>query len=105
MKCETVLDPGPTLHNIRGSQGGCATCAERGTDPTKPGYLYLVVHDGHQDLFASVDAVLQEEPQLPPLAERAWLRDAAGITQARLAAARRTALCMTGINEGDGGLR
>ncbi|MFD7935290.1 hypothetical protein ACFV4T_12260 [Streptomyces sp. NPDC059755] len=24
MKCQTVLDPGPTLHNIRGSQGGCA---------------------------------------------------------------------------------
>lgn len=49
-KCETVLDPGPTLHNIRGSQKGCAACAERGIDPNKPGYLYLVVHDGHQAL-------------------------------------------------------
>ncbi|MBM9624426.1 hypothetical protein [Streptomyces zhihengii] len=49
-KCEMVLDPGPTLHNIRGSQGGCGFCAERGIDPSKPGYLYLVVHDGHQAL-------------------------------------------------------
>ncbi|MFF5922684.1 hypothetical protein ACFY8C_30815 [Streptomyces flavochromogenes] len=50
MKCERILDPGPTLHNIRGSQGGCAGCAERGIDPAKPGYLYIVVHDGHQAL-------------------------------------------------------
>ncbi|MGW0365827.1 telomere-associated protein Tap [Streptomyces sp. NPDC002990] len=40
-----------------------------------------------EELFASVDALLQEEPQLPPPAERARLREAAGITQARLAQA------------------
>jgi predicted GIY-YIG superfamily endonuclease len=50
MNCEAVLDPGPTLHNIRGTQGGCPTCAERGIDPAKPGYLYLVAHDGHRSL-------------------------------------------------------
>jgi hypothetical protein len=63
MKCETVLDPGPRLHNIRGAQGGCATCAERGIDPTKPGYLYLVVHDGHQALkwgIANIDQRLTQ---------------------------------------------
>jgi hypothetical protein len=48
--CETVLDPGPTLHNIRGPQRGCPTCAGRSINPAKPGYLYLVVHDGHQAL-------------------------------------------------------
>ncbi|MEV4868564.1 telomere-associated protein Tap [Streptomyces syringium] len=40
-----------------------------------------------EELFASVDALLTEEPQLPPPAERARLREAAGITQARLALA------------------
>lgn len=45
MVCDTVLDPGPTLHNIRGSQGGCPTCAGRGINPARPGYLYLVVND------------------------------------------------------------
>ncbi|MFE5515892.1 telomere-associated protein Tap [Streptomyces sp. NPDC056529] len=40
-----------------------------------------------EELFASVDALLGEEPQLPPPAERARLREAAGITQARLAQA------------------
>jgi hypothetical protein len=45
--CETVLDPGPTLHNIRGALGSCPTCAARGINPARPGYLYLVVHDGH----------------------------------------------------------
>ncbi|MGW2600022.1 telomere-associated protein Tap [Streptomyces klenkii] len=40
-----------------------------------------------QELFASVDALLAEEPQLPPPAERARLREAAGVTQARLAQA------------------
>ncbi|MEU8764706.1 helix-turn-helix transcriptional regulator [Streptomyces sp. NPDC048659] len=40
-----------------------------------------------EELFASVDALLEEEPQLPPPAERARLREAAGITQARLAQA------------------
>ncbi|MFP1629833.1 telomere-associated protein Tap [Streptomyces sp. 5K101] len=40
-----------------------------------------------EELFASVDALLAEEPQLPPPAERARLREAAGITQARLAQA------------------
>ncbi|MFE7547961.1 telomere-associated protein Tap [Streptomyces gardneri] len=40
-----------------------------------------------EELFASVDVLLREEPQLPPPAERARLREAAGITQARLAEA------------------
>ncbi|WP_030593859.1 telomere-associated protein Tap [Streptomyces anulatus] len=40
-----------------------------------------------QELFANIDALLEEEPQLPPPAERARLREAAGITQARLATA------------------
>ncbi|MFK0172160.1 telomere-associated protein Tap [Streptomyces sp. NPDC090306] len=43
-----------------------------------------------EELFASVDALLEEEPQLPPPAERARLRESAGITQARLAQALRT---------------
>lgn len=43
-----------------------------------------------EELFASVDALLEEEPQLPPPAERARLREAAGITQARLAQALRS---------------
>lgn len=37
------------------------------------------------ELFELVDALLEEEPQLPPPAERARLREAAGVTQARLA--------------------
>ncbi|MFC9131882.1 telomere-associated protein Tap [Streptomyces sp. NPDC057099] len=40
-----------------------------------------------EELFANIDALLDEEPQLPPPAERARLREAAGITQARLAQA------------------
>jgi transcriptional regulator with XRE-family HTH domain len=43
-----------------------------------------------EELFASVDALLDEEPQLPPPQERARLREAAGITQARLALALKT---------------
>ncbi|MFJ5155955.1 telomere-associated protein Tap [Streptomyces sp. NPDC088353] len=43
-----------------------------------------------EELFASVDALLEEEPQLPPPTERARLREAAGITQARLAVALKT---------------
>src|ERR1700742_4481747 len=43
-----------------------------------------------EELFASVDALLNEEPHLPPPAERARLREASGITQARLATALRT---------------
>ena len=50
MVCETILDPGPRLHSIRGPQGGCPTCAERGINPAKPGYLYLVTHDEHKAL-------------------------------------------------------
>jgi hypothetical protein len=50
MLCDTILDPGPTLHNIRSGQGGCPTCAERGINPAKPGYLYLVEHDEHAAL-------------------------------------------------------
>ncbi|AJT70118.1 hypothetical protein T261_8526 [Streptomyces lydicus] len=42
------------------------------------------------ELFAAVDALLEEEPQLPPPAERARLREAAGIPQARLAKAMST---------------
>ncbi|MFP8906832.1 telomere-associated protein Tap [Streptomyces atacamensis] len=45
-----------------------------------------------EELFASVDALLEEEPQLPPPAERARLREAAGITQARLAQAMKSTL-------------
>ncbi|MFJ8563242.1 telomere-associated protein Tap [Streptomyces sp. NPDC093514] len=37
------------------------------------------------ELFAAVDALLTGEPEMPPPAERARLREAAGITQARLA--------------------
>ncbi|MEU9405750.1 helix-turn-helix transcriptional regulator [Streptomyces sp. NPDC048281] len=43
-----------------------------------------------EELFASVDALLEEAPQLPLPAERARLREAAGITQARLAVALKT---------------
>ncbi|SMF87055.1 DNA-binding transcriptional regulator, partial [Streptomyces sp. Amel2xC10] len=43
-----------------------------------------------EELFASVDALLNEEPHLLPPAERARLREAAGITQARLATALKT---------------
>ncbi|MEU3148291.1 helix-turn-helix domain-containing protein [Streptomyces sp. NPDC006999] len=43
-----------------------------------------------EELFESVDALLEEEPQLPPPAERARLREAAGISQARLATALKT---------------
>ncbi|MGW1506993.1 telomere-associated protein Tap [Streptomyces mirabilis] len=43
-----------------------------------------------EELFANIDALLAEEPQLPPPAERARLREAAGITQARLAQALRS---------------
>ncbi|MGP3954138.1 telomere-associated protein Tap [Streptomyces sp. 7N604] len=45
-----------------------------------------------EELFASVDALLDEEPHLPPPAERARLREAAGITQARLAHALKSTL-------------
>ena len=44
--CGTVGKP--RLHNIRGTHRSCDTCAERGIDLQKPGYLYLVVHDQHQ---------------------------------------------------------
>lgn len=50
MICDTVLEPGPTLHSIRSGQGGCATCAQRGINPTKSGYLYLVVHEEYKAL-------------------------------------------------------
>src|ERR1700759_4058399 len=40
-----------------------------------------------EELFANIDALLEEEPQLPTPAERARLRQAAGITQARMAKA------------------
>ncbi|MBP2034229.1 telomere-associated protein Tap [Streptomyces avidinii] len=40
-----------------------------------------------EELFDAVDALLEGEPQLPAPAERARLREAAGVTQARLAAA------------------
>ncbi|MFG2472319.1 hypothetical protein ACGFXB_43770 [Streptomyces canus] len=45
-----------------------------------------------EELFANIDTLLAEEPQLPPPAERARLREAAGITQARLAAALKMSL-------------
>ncbi|WP_371641496.1 telomere-associated protein Tap [Streptomyces mirabilis] len=37
------------------------------------------------ELFAAVDALLEGEPEMPPPAERGRLREAAGVTQARLA--------------------
>ncbi|MEV6886039.1 telomere-associated protein Tap [Streptomyces sp. NPDC051135] len=43
-----------------------------------------------EELFGLVDALLEEEPSLPPPAERARLREAAGVTQARLATALRS---------------
>ncbi|MGW2921711.1 helix-turn-helix domain-containing protein, partial [Streptomyces angustmyceticus] len=43
-----------------------------------------------EELFAAVDALLEGEPQLPSPAERARLREAAGVTQARLAQVLRT---------------
>jgi hypothetical protein len=44
----------PSLHNIRSRQGGCTKCAVRGIDLTKPGYLYLVRHDGHRALKVGI---------------------------------------------------
>ncbi|GAA2407999.1 helix-turn-helix transcriptional regulator [Streptomyces glaucosporus] len=38
-----------------------------------------------EELFAAVDALLRGEPEMPPPEERARLREAAGVTQARLA--------------------
>ncbi|WP_107499747.1 helix-turn-helix domain-containing protein [Streptomyces sp. Ru71] len=38
-----------------------------------------------EELLAAVDALLEGEPQLPPPGERSRLREAAGVTQARLA--------------------
>ncbi|MGR4883983.1 helix-turn-helix domain-containing protein [Streptomyces sp. LARHCF249] len=43
-----------------------------------------------EELFDAVDALLAGEPEMPPPAERARLREAAGITQARLAQALQT---------------
>lgn len=43
-----------------------------------------------EELFAAVDALLEGEPQLPSPAERARLREAAGVTQTRLAQVLRT---------------
>ncbi|MEU6084668.1 helix-turn-helix domain-containing protein [Streptomyces sp. NPDC047108] len=40
-----------------------------------------------EELFAAVDALLEDQPELPSPAERARLREAAGVTQARLAQA------------------
>ena len=48
--CGSVVDPSPTLHNIRGRQRGCARCAGRGIDPTRAGLLYVVVHSGRAAL-------------------------------------------------------
>ncbi|MGW0578870.1 telomere-associated protein Tap [Streptomyces sp. NPDC002920] len=43
-----------------------------------------------EELFAAVDELLAGEPELPPPGERARLRDAAGVSQARLAQVLRT---------------
>ncbi|MEU5256698.1 telomere-associated protein Tap [Streptomyces longwoodensis] len=43
-----------------------------------------------EELFAAVDQLLAGEPDLPPPAERARLRDAAGVSQSRLAEALKT---------------
>ncbi|MGW6982233.1 telomere-associated protein Tap [Streptomyces sp. NPDC054932] len=40
-----------------------------------------------EELFEAVDALLEGEPKLPPPAERARLREAAGVSQAKLAQA------------------
>ncbi|MEV6133224.1 helix-turn-helix domain-containing protein [Streptomyces violaceusniger] len=37
------------------------------------------------ELFSAVDALLKGEPQMPPPEERARLREAAGVSQARVA--------------------
>jgi hypothetical protein len=57
----------PTLHNIRSGQGGCTKCAVRGIDLTKPGYLYLVQHDGYRALkvgIANIDERLRQHTSL-----------------------------------------
>lgn len=63
MLCEAILDPGPTLHNIRSGQGGCPTCAERGINPTKPGYLYIVEHGEYAALKWGIANVEQRIAQ------------------------------------------
>jgi hypothetical protein len=55
------------LHNIRSGQGGCTQCAMPGINLTKPGYLYLVRHDGHQALkvgIANIDERLRQHTSL-----------------------------------------
>ncbi|MCQ8195046.1 helix-turn-helix domain-containing protein [Streptomyces rugosispiralis] len=42
------------------------------------------------ELFDAVDALLEGEPQMPPPEERARLREAAGVAQARVAEVLRT---------------
>jgi hypothetical protein len=61
--CDKILEPGPTLHNIRAGQGGCPTCAERGIDPAKPGYLYVVAHDEHAALKWGIANIEQRVTQ------------------------------------------
>ena len=57
----------PSLHNVRSGQGGCTRCAVRGIDLTKPGYLYLVRHDGHRALkvgIANINERLRQHTSL-----------------------------------------
>ncbi|MCR8945048.1 helix-turn-helix transcriptional regulator [Streptomyces sp. OUCMDZ-4982] len=51
----------------------------------KTGRAAQMVAASQEELFAAVDDLLGEEPLLPPPDERARLREAAGVTQARLA--------------------
>lgn len=63
--CDSVVSP--SLHSIRSGQGGCTKCAVRGIDLTKPGYLYLVRHDGYRALkvgIANIDERLRQHTSL-----------------------------------------
>ncbi len=57
----------PSLHNISSGHGGCTKCAVRGIDLTRPGYLYLVQHDGRGALkvgIANIDERLRQHTSL-----------------------------------------
>ncbi|MFI6422811.1 multiprotein-bridging factor 1 family protein [Streptomyces sp. NPDC050842] len=58
--------------------------------PPPPANLILKRSVSEEELLAAADELLAEVPQFPSPAERARLREAAGITRARLAAALKT---------------
>ena len=63
--CSSIVNP--SLHSVRNGQGGCTKCAVRGIDLTKPGYLYLVRHDGHRALkvgIANINERLRQHTSL-----------------------------------------